>query len=48
MWIDTNSVFLGPLSWVDDYASQPHFYNRLSPHPDIITFTLSLMGGNKT
>ena len=21
MWVDTNSVFLGPLTWIDNYAS---------------------------
>lgn len=49
MWLDTNSFFLGNFSWLDDLASQKWVQNRITPQPEVITFSLStVMGGNTT
>ena len=49
MWLDTNSFFLGDFQWLDDIAQQKWVANRLTPQPEMITFSLStVMGGNTT
>ncbi len=49
MWIDTNSFFLGNFSWIENITKEKWVENKLTPQPEIITFSLSsVMGGNQT
>lgn len=49
MWIDTNSFFLGNFSWLDNIKQEKWVINRITPEPEMITFSLStVMGGNTT
>lgn len=48
MWLDTNSFFVSDLSWIEHIDEETMPYNRIRSNPDVITFTFSQYGGNKT
>jgi len=33
MWLDTNSFFIGNLSWINNLDKEEHVYNKIGSEP---------------
>jgi hypothetical protein len=47
--LDSSSLLLDDLSWLDNLEQQTFFYNKVSEWPEVIHYTYNVYyGGNKT